>query len=333
LEIDASSIEFKKKSIPDNVHTIFNFNLPFAIPVPDGLYEMSLGGKKVDLVIKRIQRKDIAGFSASGQIQLQYDKYGKSSFSWISMTFRYKIDLEEQGRTPLLLGDVRPRNKAKETVVRFLNRFIEAVRYTTKEFWVEQVRYQDLLSYNVAYWDGTNYLQGRMSLIDTGVGGIKIGGTPPFQVDNQTLDNLKDLLNQETPLDSNSMLFLNAKDACLQENFRLAMIEAVAALEVVLYNFIRVQGAILRLSSEELNDFIVKVGLTGNITMVLKMLTKGLEQIDDSTLRECRGAIKIRNKILHEGFQDVASTDTEKRIVAIEKMIDYLKKITPSPET
>lgn len=329
MEIDSSRIGFGNKSVPDNVHTIFNFNLPYAIPVPDGLYEIGLGGKRADLVIKRVQKKDVEGFSGTVSIQIKYDKYGKSSFSSISMKFPWKIDLEERGRIPLLLGKVPPRSKAKETVLRFLNRFIQVVRYTTKEYWVEQARYQDLLSYDVFYWDGRKSIPVMKTLIDTGVGGIMISGPPPFKVETQEQNNLNDLLRQEIDLDPSSMLLLNAKDACLQEDFRLAMIEVVAALEVILYNFIRVQGKIIGLPREELEEFIVKVGLTGNITTVLKMLTKDLEQIDDATLRECNGAIKIRNKILHEGLLDVASTDTEKRILAIEKMIDYLRRITP----
>jgi hypothetical protein len=168
-----------------------------------------------------------------------------------------------------------------------------------------------------------------MTLLDTGVGGIKISKANPFQVESETLNAIKDLLQHETPLESSILLLLNSKDACLQEDFRLAIIEAVAALEVVLYNFIRVQGKAIELTKDDLEGFIVKVGLTGNITMVLKMLTKGLEQIDDATLSACKGAIRIRNKILHEGYMNVGSTDTEKRILAINRMIDYLKRVTP----
>jgi hypothetical protein len=319
------------KKIPKNVHTVFTFKLPFAIPLPDGLYEIVLGGKKADIVIKRIQRTDILGVASSGSVQLMFDKYGWSSFSEVSMTFRWKLDLEEIGRTPIVLGGVPlpPRHKAKETVVRFLNRFIDVVRYTTSEFWVEKVRYQDLLSYQVYYWDGKNKISGRFAFIDNGVGGVMMCRGNPFQVHSQKLDKINDLLEHETPLDSSSTLILNAKDSCLQESFRLAIIEAVAGLEVVLYNFITVQGKKLGLPDKGLKDFIIDVGLTGNINIVLKMLASGLEQIDAATLRECTGAIKIRNKILHEGLLDVGSTDTEKRVLAIEKMISYLRKITP----
>jgi hypothetical protein len=210
-----------------------------------------------------------------------------------------------------------------------LNRFIDAVRYSTQEYWVERASYQDILSYNVSYWDGKkSYPVGRM-LIDTGVGGIRIGGDP-FQIKDEKLDELKEMLSKELPLDASRILLLNSKDACLQEDFRLAIIEGVAALEIVLYNFIKVQGKNLDIAEKELEEFIVKVGLTGSVTIVMKALSKDLEQIDKDTLRECTGAIRIRNKILHEGLMDVGSTDTEERILAIEKMVDYLRRITPA---
>ena len=79
--------------VPDNVHTIFNFMLPFAIPVPNGLYEIYQDQKRIDVVLKRIQKKDL-GISSSGYVQMENDKYGRSSFSQISINFPWKIDLQ-----------------------------------------------------------------------------------------------------------------------------------------------------------------------------------------------------------------------------------------------
>jgi len=55
--------------------------------------------------------------------------------------------------------------------------------------------------------------------------------------------------------------------------------------------------------------------------------TKNLEQIDDKIASKCKGAITIRNKILHEGLREVTSTETEERIIAIEEMIAYLNRL------
>jgi len=77
----------------------------------------------------------------------------------------------------------------------------------------------------------------------------------------------------------------------------------------------------------ELKKVIATVGSTGNLDVVLKMLTNGLEQIDSDTINNCKGAITVRNNILHKGLRNVYSTDTEKRIISIQKMIDYLQPI------
>lgn len=183
------------------------------------------------------------------------------------------------------------------------------------------------MSYSVSHWDGKKHYPVGIALLDTGVGGIILGTGHPFQVEQEKMQELRKILENGRELDTSEIFLLNSKDACLQEDFRRAIIEAVTALETVLYRFIRMQGNKLEISKEELKNFIMDVGLTGNISVVLKMLTKDLEQIDAETIRECKGAIKIRNKILHEGLTKVGSTDTERRIISIEKMVSYLKRL------
>jgi len=321
------------KNSPKNVHTIFSFNLPYAIPIPDGRYLVKIGKHIAEIAIKRVQKKEVEGgkVSGTGTMQIMFDKYGKSSFSSIQMKFPWKMDISEDGRKPLLLGlDVAPRRKAKEITLRFLNRFIETVRYVTEEYWVEPARYQDISAYEMFYWDGKKRYPAGLIMLDTGVGGFKLGTGHPFQVEAEKMQNLNNILLKELELDASKFFLLNSKDACLQEDFRLAIIEAVTALEIVLYKFIRKRGKKLGIPSKILEMYIIGprgVGLTGNISVVLKELTKDLEQIDDTVVSKCKGAIKIRNKILHEGLRGVSSTDTEKRIIAIEKMIAYLKRL------
>lgn len=326
LAVDSS--EFKSRTtIPKNSKTVFVFDLPYAIPIPDGVYEVKLGKYTAGVAVKRVQRKEVAKFEASGYAQMRFDKYGKSSFSHVAITLPWIVNFTEKGRKPTILGDIPPRSKAKEIVLNFLNRFIEVVRYISEEYWVEYARYQDILSYEAFYWDGKNKYPALIMMLDTGVGGIGIGNVPPFQIEAEKMQRIKKILVDEEEVDASKIFLLNAKDACLQEDFRLAIIEGVTALEIVLYKFIRMQGENLEISEKELEDFIVKVGLTGNISIVMKMLTKGLEQADGKIMEKCKGAIKIRNNILHEGFREVSSTDTEERIMAIESMIEYLKRL------
>lgn len=313
-------------SVPDNSQTVFTFGLPYAIPVPDGAYKVKIRLKVATLSIKRVQRQEVVGFGGTGNIQFPFDKYGKSSFSAIELTIPGILDFQEQAKTPLLIKSA-PRLKAKEIALSFLNRFIEAVKYVSEEYWVEPARYQDILAYQAYYWDGVNKYSARVTLLDTGVGGIRLGGGHPFQMKADKIQQLSDLLENEKELDTSKLFILNAKDACLQEDYRLATVESVTALEILLYKFILLQGKKVKIPRNELDEFIKTVGLTGNISVVLRMIAKGLEQIDEETIATCRGAITTRNHILHKGLRDVYSTDTEKRIIAIERMIAYLRRL------
>jgi hypothetical protein len=316
-----------KSNVPKDAHTVFVFDLPFAIPIPDGIYPVKIGTHIAEISVKRVQREKIEGFEGSGTIQLMFDKYGRSSFSHIELELPWIVDFSEIGRKPILFGNVPPRRKAKETALRYLNRFIEAVRYVTEEYWVEPARYHDVLAYEAFYWDGKTKYPATLTLLDSGVGGIRFGTGHPFQIEKEKIEKLNGILKNESEMDASKIFILNAKDSCLQEDFRLAIIETVTALEIVLYKFIRLQGQKLKIPKDELEGFIQDVGLTGNISVVLKMLTEGFEQIDEGVTRKCRGAIKIRNKILHKGLRDISSTDTEERIVAVEQMITYLEKL------
>lgn len=331
MKVNSAKIRVEgDRKIPRNVHTIFSFKIPYAIPVPDGTYRVRVGKHIAEIAVKRIQRKQVGRVEASRPFQMAFDKYGKSSFSFIEIKIPWRIDLSEKGRKPLLLEDGPWRNKAKEIVLRFLNRFIGAVRYVTEEYWVESARYQDVTEYKVFYWDGKKRYPVAFALLDSGVGGIRIGSGHPFQIKAEKMQELKTILFNQLELDASKIFMLNSKDACLQEDFGRAIVEAVTALEMVLSRFIRRQGEKLDIPKKKLENFIADVGLTGNVTVVLKMLTKGLEQIDKDTLGKCKGAIKIRNKILHEGFRKVTSTDTEERIIAMERMIAYLKRLLAS---
>lgn len=330
MKVNSSQSKGKGR-IPKNAHTIFSFTLPYAIPIPDGIYAVKVGRYVAEISVKRVQKSQIAEFSVTsggrGFMQMKSDKYGRSSVSFVEMKIPRVIDLQEIGRTPLLLGDIPPRQKAKEMVLRFLNRFIEVVRYVTEEYWVEPTRYPDILSFKVFYWDGKKRHPAGIHLISTGVGGVAMGTGHPFQIKDEKMQELKDILRNESKLDAGKIFLLNSKDACLQEDFRLAILEAVTALEMVLYRFISKRGEQLGISRDDLENHIINVGLTGNISVVLRMLAEGLEQPATETLRMCKGTIKIRNKILHEGLRDVSSTNTEKRIIAVEKMIEYLNRL------
>lgn len=316
------------------MHTIFSFAIPYAIPVPDGLYRVKVGQHTSEISLRRIQNTQIRGYdvraSGRGFLQFPFDKYGRSSYSSINMKIPFKLNLLEQGRKPLLLGDIPPRSRDKEVVLRFLNRFVETVRIVTEEYWIEPIRYQDVTEYEISFWDGKQNYPVVTAGFSFGTGGVAIGTGHPFIVKDEKMQEITNMLENELEFDVGNIFLLNSKDACLEEDFRLAIVEAVTALEIVLDRFIVKQMKKSGKSEGEIEDFIVNVGLVSKITKELKSLTKAMEQIDKETVQTCIGAIITRNKILHEGLQEISPNETEERIILIEKMITYLKRCIAS---
>ena len=64
---------------------------------------------------------------------------------------------------------------------------------------------------------------------------------------------------------------------------------------------------------------------TGDINAALKMLSNGTEELDAETIKDCKGTLTVRNNILQKGARNVYSTDTEKRVTAIETMVNWLQ--------
>jgi len=314
-------------SIPSGcTHTIFSFHLPSSIPIPDGIYDVRIGKKTADVDIRRIQHKSFGKVQFDPKVftQLRYDKHGWSSHSFVQIKIPELVDASEAtGREPRIPEDSHARDKAKDIALKFVNRLIEVTRHVTWEYWVESKRYEDLLSFQLSYWDGAKIYPVVSEFFDF-PGGLNMSSDHPFDMKPERLQELRTLLADDLGIDPARVFLLNSKDACLKEDYRLAIVEAVTALETSLYRFIRLRCRSLHLSEKDLEGFITIIGLYGTINVTLRIVTDGFEQIDDETIQQCNGAIAIRNKILHKGFRDVGATDTEQKIFAIEKMMDYL---------
>jgi len=280
--------------IPNTSHTVFMFNLPFPIPVPDGIYEVKNGPKTAKIATKRIQRKKPKNIQSSDNFQRSFDKYGESSYTSISIRLPWIVNFEKKGRKQILHSDMQPHDKATEQVLRFLNRFIETSRYVTEEFWVESARYQDLLSYKAVYFDGKNQYPIKPSTSDSKPYEIKSKIEQPFKLDEKKHEQLINSLKNEIDLDPskifimNAKIFImNAKNACLHEDFRNAIIQSVIALEIVLYQFIKFQGEKMKIPAKTLSSSIKEISLTGNIFAILKILTVDYKQIDPDIIQDC----------------------------------------------
>lgn len=59
----------KRKKLK-NLHTIFSFSIPFAVPVPDGVYLVRLDKRVAKVAVKRVQKKQVGRVEATGTFQM-----------------------------------------------------------------------------------------------------------------------------------------------------------------------------------------------------------------------------------------------------------------------
>jgi len=310
--------------------TIVEFNLPFSLSIPNGIYPLKLESQYYRIHIRKINRKESiggisGGWAIEGNVDLPYDKWGRFSYSQVRVEMSGRIR-DEPGSVSMFF-DTPPRQKIKETALKAVNRFIDVYRTFTKEYHVELLSYSDILDYQIYYNVNGQLKRAGTYLLSTGTGGICLSAGPPKYKTNGLLEDIKDTLVDEKPLDLSEMCILNAKDAILKEDSRRATLEGVIALEIVLSEFIRSRGKAKGISNDDIKNFIKDVGLTGNIKVSLKLLLNENESIDDKLISICKGAIKVRNTIVHEGFRDIPQTETEKRIISIEKVINEIRSL------
>src|SRR5437660_12692017 len=111
----------------DELQTLIDLDLPFALPIPDGDYPLTLHSKSAVASVKRVQHKQSEGWIATGRVDLQFDRRGRFAHSHILLALSWKIDLNERGRKPRLLDTSR--SKAKESAIELLNRLIDVISY------------------------------------------------------------------------------------------------------------------------------------------------------------------------------------------------------------
>jgi len=308
-----------KVELSEETKTLFKFDLPFAIPVPDDVYPIRIGSELGKVSIKQ-KTKDSKADKKSLSEQTKYDKYGVCSYSSLKVLVPKKLNMIEEGRKSVLIAPEMKRLKAQETVVRIVNRFIETAKNVTSEYWIEPIRYNDILDLKAYFLDGGKKYS------------VKVPKLKPkkkvseAEVDEQKVKKeIKDALSVDYKFDLSKSFLLDAKDSCSKEDYIRATIEAASALEVALYQTILDQGNKSGVQRNDLKRMIKTIKSTGDISAALKMLSNGTKELDAEAIKDCKGTLTVRNNILQKGARNVYSTDTEKRVTAIETMVNWLQ--------
>ncbi len=338
-----------------DVTTIIRFDLPFSLlRLPDGSYEMREDDYTYRFSINRIQREaetaqKLTGWTPCGDIDIIGDRFGRFSYSRVEIQIPYRIDEEmwsyfcpncelevdkstttcpicratfssEKSRRP-------PLKKVKKKAIELINKFLDAYRFFFKDYFVEHIRYNDIISFEIEYVlnDGTK--ASWFESFDLSVGSVVKAGT--LVAKPNELESFLDVLSKlNERIALRDYLLASAENSISTEEYHLAILESVIALEITLSGYILGETKKLGIPKKEANDLIRNIGLYGNLRAILKLLTKDKEQTSDTVYQGCEETIQKRNKIAHRGETAVTYNEAKKGIWNIKKMTDYITKLS-----
>jgi len=119
-------------------------------------------------------------------------------------------------------------------------------------------------------------------------------------------------------------LLLGARSFFHEENHRMAVMEAVIALDITVSSLVRKIGRSRGISRGDLKNFIQEVGLSRGLKVVLKLLIDSLP--NETVLEGCKGANSIRNKIVHEGRLNVTENEANEAIQNITAFVEHIQQ-------
>lgn len=342
---------------PNDVTTVVSFHIPFLVHLVDGSYEMKKDNHWIVFQLKRVNetaentRKFFGvGMEFPQDAEIPKDRFGRLAHTLVSVFIPYRImddsknlvlecpkcgiEISSTSTTcPVCeakfttdVSKIPAHSTIKKTAITLLNQFLEVYRFFSNEYHIEPIRSSDIVSFECDYMHGSKTYTGYKYLVDTGSGGIKSGAA--FVLDDHIHAEFRDFLKTGKQIEIQEQLLCSAKNRLSTEAYPLALIEAVSALDVILSAFIRKAGSTAGIGKEAIGKFIHDVGVSGRVKVVLKLLTKGEEQLADEIYSESEGAITLRNKVIHEGFLNLDPTDVKRKVISIEKMIRYVEAIS-----
>jgi hypothetical protein len=122
----------------------------------------------------------------------------------------------------------------------------------------------------------------------------------------------------------NDEILLQAQSFLQQENYRMTVLEAVIALEIAVSSTIRKKSKEEGISEDDIENFLIDVELSQCLKVVLRLLiSEGLPSKD--VLSGCKGAIRIRNDVVHRARSSVTQKEAQDAVSNIQMFIEHVK--------
>lgn len=275
--------------------------LPFCLYSIDERVFILKDDLKTEVKFKKFKKEPSIRTAHSQNTEFVNDRWGIDACSKIEVKTEKKFtDAEE----------------AKKFALKIINRFIRLYRFFDKEaVHLTTLSLDDLFNFD--------YLQDKEDVVVLSFG----GGIRPINqikykeisdvIENALKENYKAPFWQELLLNSEYYIFIG--------DYRMAVLETVIALELVLSEFIRRKGREKNIPEKDIDEFIKNVGLTGNIKTTIKLLIDSLPE--EKVLTACTSGITIRNSIVHKGREEVNFGEAKESLEAVKKIIEFLSVV------
>jgi len=307
-----------------SVWTRVSLQLPFLIPVDDAVYEVVLRKKKSRIRTQRVQklRLGLLQIQPDQSADLKYDTRGTLSSTNVSIDLMGRLDTMSRRRDEFFDSE---RFVVVEEALEYLNKFIDSIKQVTGIFSVPRLGYTDVLNVDFSYVENGENPVGKLMTTGTGSLGITQGRIQYLSEEqNRTLTQL---LSIEAGFRLSNSFLMDSKASLLAEDYYLATVLAVVGLEVALSEFMRARAKKAGVNDNDLEEMIKNVGLKGGLGVITLFLRPEEPKPDSNLISDSRGAITVRNDIIHRGLRTVPRSETVKRIPAIETMISYLEAL------
>lgn len=204
--------------------------------------------------------------------------------------------------------------------INIVNKIIDIFRIITNYYFIPNLSLNDIKEYHI-------HIQGKGS---TMAAKIKDSFSPHFKYEDiMECEEYSPLFAKyligDMTIPLHESLLSNSKRHFYYQNYQYAIFESVIALETVIYKFIEKNYLNLNISKNKVNKFLIDVGLTNAINIVIIPFISQKNKDESSKLiSDCKGAITFRNKIAHEGLRDFEIEEVANHIKSIERLIEII---------
>jgi len=280
-----------------NEMVIIKASLPFCLYKIDERYFQIDPQTRICFSKEKVEPSRRTG--SSKNIEFLNDRWGIDGYS------RVVIETEKN------IKDIK---EAKAFSLKIINKFISLYRYLDND----SVHLVNLIE--------SDLMDFYMEKNGKGSFEISLGGgiTPlnPKRI-NEVSNMVEKALAEGYEIPLWRELILNAERYCYIGDFRVAILESITALELVVSKFISGALEAAGVQKKEIKEFIKEIGISKGLNVVVQLLI-GKDMIPNNILEKCRSAITKRNKIVHEGRKEIDYQSTKDSIIAVYQLINIL---------